>query len=419
MKKTLLWCVFTLLALAHTPIHAQSWSDWQDYSQYYFPEKAIWVFPKNIESFKTAHTQIWVNNQWRDSSRYTNTFSINGLLQATKAEIYQNAQWMDDGTAFYTYNGTNNLTQIRIGLGAPPAFLPFLRETNTIGTGGRIEKTLSEELDFGSGNWIWTSLDSNLYAPSGRQSHYYNLGYDPTLRRWDVNQKDSFTYDAALRVDKIWIEDPINGYPNVLDGRYVYAYNAAGKLAQLRYDVPKLNPVGMPIMPFTWDSIAGATKATYMYNAQNQLVQLNFEGFDISTNLTTSIARYRFTVDANGKVLEELNDEFNRVTQTWVNISKTVYTYYRIGTDEIISNAVLSVAPNPVRDGKLQIALQEAGYQMESVELYDLYGRLVLNQKIDNQQIIDLNLANLNNGQYLLKVKTDKGLISKKVLFLN
>jgi hypothetical protein len=408
-----------LIALSYTPVQAQSWSDWQDYSQYVFPEKSHWIFPKNIESFKTAHTQIWVNNQWRDSSRFTNVFSINGLLQSSKREVYENAQWTDDGSAFFTYNGTGYLTQIRLGLGTPPAFLPFLRETNTIGTGGRIEKTLSEELDFGSGNWIWTVLDSNLYAASGRQTHYYNLGYDAVLNRWDLYQKDSLTYDAAGRVDKTLVEDPINGYPNVLDGRYVRTYNAAGKLAQLRYDVPKLNPVGMPIMPFTWDSIVGATKATYMYNAQNQLVQLNFEGADISNNFTTSIARYRFTVDANGKVLEEWNDEFNRLTQTWVNVSKTVYTYYRIGTEEVLPASLLAVSPNPARGGQLHISLQDADSKMESLELYDLYGRLILNQKVDNQQIIDLNLANLHNGQYLLKVKTDKGLISKKVFFLN
>jgi hypothetical protein len=419
MNQNSLRRAWMLLVFASTTLQAQSWVDWQDYSQYLFPEKALWIFPKNIESFRTAKMQIWVNNQWRDSFRFTNTFNGTGVMQTSKAESYTTGQWTDEGTVVYTYNGTGGLTQLRVGLGTPPAFLPIFRLTNTLGTGGRIEKTLGEDFDLGTASWSLSSLDSNVYAPSGRQSHYYNLGYDPTLRRWDVYQKDSLTYDAAGRVDKTLIENPLSGFPNVLDGRYVRAYNAAGKMTQLRYDVPQLDANGMPRVPFAWDSLTNATKMIYAYNAQNQLIQLNIEGIDISNNPTTTIVRYRFTVDANGKVLEELNDEFNGATQAWVNVSKTVYTYYRIGTDEIVPNTVLSVAPNPVRDGKLQIALQELGYQMESVELYDLYGRLVLNQKIDNQQIIDLNLANLNNGQYLLKVKTDKGLISKKVLILN
>ncbi|MEY4934655.1 MAG: hypothetical protein RIS64_1014 [Bacteroidota bacterium] len=419
MKLNLFWRIFMVLVLSYTPIQAQSWLDWQDYSQYYFPEKALWIFPKNVENFKTAHTQIWVNNQWRDSSRFTNVFSANGLQQSSKREVYENAQWTDDGTAVYTYNGTGVLTQIRFGLGTPPAFLPVYRQTNTIGTGGRIEKKLYEGFDIGTANWLWELLDSNLYAASGRQTHYYNLGYDSALNQWNVYQKDSLAYNAAGLLDKTLIDDYISGYPNVLDGRYVRTYNAAGQLAQVRYDVPKLNPLGMPIVPFTWDSLVNATKATYMYNAQNQLVQLNFEGADISNNLTTSIVRYRFTVDANGKVLEEFNDEFNRLTQIWVNVSKTVYTYYRIGTDEMVPNDLLTVSPNPMRTGQLHLSLENVGGSMESVELYDLYGRLILNQKIDNQQVINLNGLNINNGQYLLKVKTDKGLIAKKVFFLN
>jgi hypothetical protein len=72
-----------------------------------------------------------------------------------------------------------------------------------------------------------------------------------------------------------------------------------------------------------------------------------------------------------------------------------------------------------MRTGQLHLSLENVGGSMESVELYDLYGRLILNQKIDNQQVINLNGLNINNGQYLLKVKTDKGLIAKKVFFLN
>jgi Secretion system C-terminal sorting domain len=419
MNQNFLRRAWMLLVFASTTLQAQSWLDWQDYSQYVFPEKALWIFPKNIESFRTAHMQIWVNNQWRDSFRFNNTFNGTGVMQTSKAEAYTNGQWVDEGNVIYTYNGTGGLTQLRIGFGTPPAFLPIFRLTNTLGTGGRIEKTLGEDFDLGTASWSLSSLDSNVYAPSGRQSHYYNSLYNATLNRWELYQKDSLTYDAAGRVDKTLIEEPITGFPNVLDGRYVRTYNAAGKMTQLRYDVPQLDANGMPRVPFAWDSLTNATRMTYVYNAQNQLIQLNFEGADISNNPTTTMARYRFTVDANGKVLEELNDEFNGATQAWVNVSKTVYTYYRVGTAEIIPNELLTVSPNPVQAGQLHLSLENAGGSMESVELYDLYGRLVLNQKVDNQQVIDFNLANLNNGQYLLKVKTDKGLISKKILFLN
>jgi Secretion system C-terminal sorting domain len=414
MKRTSFWCVFTLLTLAKTTIQAQCWRDWAAYSRYYFPEKGAWIFPKNIENFKIAHTQIWSNNQWRDTTQFTNSFNINGLMQSSASDVYKNGQWTNEATAFYTYNGTNDLMQIQIG--GPPTFLPLSRLTHTLGVGGRIEKILYEDLNLGTGNWQGQRLDSNVYALSGRQSFYYRVEYN---RLNQIRQTDSLTYDATGRIIKIFVDDYSRFFWGLGDGRgrYMQTYNIAGKMTEVLYHVPQRDMNGNVNLPIVWDVLE--QKATYFYNAQNQLVEVNFEGVDISNNQTTSIVRYRFTVDANGKVLEDLKDEFNRVTQTWVNTSKTVYTYYRIGTEEIVSNDILIVAPNPTHDGSFQIQLQDAGYSIELVELYNLYGSLILTQKNDNQKTTYLNFINLINGQYLLKVKTNKGWIVKKLCVLN
>lgn len=417
MRQTTFWSAVAYCLLSYAPLKAQSWLELQEESAYLFPEKSVWIFPKNIENFKTAHTQIWANNQWRDSSRFTNVLNANGLVQSARGEVYDSGQWLDDGTSIFTYNATGGLIQLRAGLGMPPAFLPFTRVNHTLGAGGRIEKALTESYDIGTGNWTISDLDSNIYAPTGHQLLHYNMSYDSHRSTWDLFQKDSMTYQTDGKLDKTFIKDPVNGYGAIWDGRYVRTYDA-GRLLQLRYDIPALNANGSPITPFAWDSVAGAKRADYTYNAQNQLIQLAFQGKDISDNPHVTIARYRFTLAANGKVTEELHDEFNRLTQTWSNVSKTTYTYYRTGTSEIAPATALTVAPNPVRDGHLHLAM-EGNRTMQSLELYDVYGRIVFTQNIDNQNNIDLNLDNTYRGQYFLRVQTEQGLVTKKVQFLN
>jgi hypothetical protein len=405
---------------SYAPVQAQSWLDWKDYSDYIFPEKSVYAFPKNIENFKTANIQIWMNNQWRDSSRFTNAFSVNGLIQSSKKEVYAQGAWTDDGTGFFTFNNTGGLTQIQVGIGTAPAFIPLFRTNNTLGTGNRLEKSLTEQFDLITSAWGKESLDSNVYNIAGRQTNTYSWGINSN-NVWGIVQRDSLKYNGAAQLDTTLTDFPDGGFPNYWDERWARTYNAAGKMTQLRNDVPKVNVAGALLLPFSWDSVINATKISYTYNAQNQLTQVLFEGTAVAntSNANISKSRYTFTVDAAGKVQQELNEEFNSVTQTWANVSKTIYTYYQVGTEEVLSANLLAVAPNPVQNGQLHIALQEAGYAIESVELYDLYGRNMLAQKVDKQTVIDLNLMGINNGQYLLKVKTDKGWLHKKLLLLN
>ena len=145
-----------------------------------------------------------------------------------------------------------------------------------------------------------------------------------------------------------------------------------------------------------------------------------FDGRSLLYHSSPIRYRYRFAVDSDGKVLEEIKDMmYIYRPPAWINLTKTVYTYHPTRIDELLSENFLTVSPNPVQGGQVRIALREADSKIELVELYDLYGRIILNQKIDNQQIIDFNFPDIQNGHYLLKVKTDKGAIVKKVFFLN
>ncbi|MGK4566106.1 peptide-N-glycosidase F-related protein [Flavobacterium sp. 3HN19-14] len=84
-------------------------------------------------------------------------------------------------------------------------------------------------------------------------------------------------------------------------------------------------------------------------------------------------------------------------------------------------NAVLGVesfvqmdfdySPNPTKD----VINVKANSTIKSIELYDIQGRILVNKTTDDVQA-DINIGNYSNGVYFLKVKSDKGEKTKKII---
>jgi hypothetical protein len=410
MNKILQLTLWILLALS--PLQAQSWADWEAL-QAHAIEKWFGIYPKNIEKFQTAHIKNWSNGDWKDSVRIAHRYYAFGFPKSQVQEQLYQGQWHITDTSNYYYDSQNRWVRRIDGDSLRPNSILY----NRFDTMGRLQTTRLESDNPLGWGWQPYSLDSAVYAPSGLKTHHYNFRWTSSGRTWELIVKDSFVYDANGRLTMLF-SDPPSWHTPYIDFRTVLDYTATGQLNFLRDEVPK-SVNGVLVTPFTWDTV-GITKINYLYNSQNQLIQMTVEGKNVTIHSSPIRYRYRFTLDSDGKVLEEIKDMiYIYRPPAWINLTKTVYTYYQTRTDEVLSENLLTVSPNPVRGGQLRVALEDTSFSMESVELYDLYGRNVFNQNIDNQQVIDLNLANINNGQYLLKVKTDKGLISKKVLILN
>lgn len=87
-----------------------------------------------------------------------------------------------------------------------------------------------------------------------------------------------------------------------------------------------------------------------------------------------------------------------------------------LGLSNVVNESTIRVYPNPAKEF-LKIDFTSIKYQNLSTTLYDMSGRLVLTREYStyNSDLV-LNTSNLPNGVYILKVKTDKGEFSKKVL---
>ena len=75
-------------------------------------------------------------------------------------------------------------------------------------------------------------------------------------------------------------------------------------------------------------------------------------------------------------------------------------------------NRDIHIQPNPVRDE----ATVSSGSSIKNVTLYDVYGKLVYRQSDINEKICKLSLSGLLPGMYVVKVETDNGCKTQKMI---
>jgi hypothetical protein len=86
------------------------------------------------------------------------------------------------------------------------------------------------------------------------------------------------------------------------------------------------------------------------------------------------------------------------------------------------STALLDAYPNPVR-GRLHLAFNLGQAGPVNVDLYDLLGRRVRTLADGaypgGRQILDADVGDLAPGVYLLRLKTDAGTVTRRVVVLD
>ncbi|WP_196887878.1 T9SS type A sorting domain-containing protein [Aureivirga sp. CE67] len=96
--------------------------------------------------------------------------------------------------------------------------------------------------------------------------------------------------------------------------------------------------------------------------------------------------------------------------------SNTVYTFvktdYGVGVEEELLASKLNVFPNPVRES-FTLNFDKTVLEIEKVEIYNTLGQKVK----DFKQVEDkYSVRDLNSGNYLLKVTTDKGIKNQNLI---
>ncbi|MFT5077339.1 MAG: hypothetical protein ACI85B_002408, partial [Flavobacteriaceae bacterium] len=75
------------------------------------------------------------------------------------------------------------------------------------------------------------------------------------------------------------------------------------------------------------------------------------------------------------------------------------------------SSESITLLPNPVKD--ILTINNSSSSQIESIKIYDVLGRLVLQEK---EQFNNIDVSQLNSGLLFVKVETAEGIFTKKVI---
>ena len=84
-----------------------------------------------------------------------------------------------------------------------------------------------------------------------------------------------------------------------------------------------------------------------------------------------------------------------------------------LSVEEVTKEKSFTLFPNPFQE-ELQIASKEQS--ITQVQLYDLTGKLIQEEKVNNQILFTLKTNSLPRGTYLITIFTDKGKESYKVI---
>ncbi|MGL2964407.1 T9SS type A sorting domain-containing protein [Flavobacterium sp. RSB2_4_14] len=92
---------------------------------------------------------------------------------------------------------------------------------------------------------------------------------------------------------------------------------------------------------------------------------------------------------------------------------KAVSTGSLLSVNQVTNNVDFSVYPNPSRD--LVTISNDMNAVIETIEMTDLNGRVVKSQKI-NATDAQVSISDLSTGVYMMKIVTDQGTATKKVV---
>ncbi len=98
----------------------------------------------------------------------------------------------------------------------------------------------------------------------------------------------------------------------------------------------------------------------------------------------------------------------------------TFYTDWTVGTNNLPTDIEkLSVYPNPFKES-IQVVINTVNAQNIAIEIFDMSGKLVVstpNQNVNRgTNTLSISTNDLNEGLYILKITTEKGVIARRML---
>ncbi|KGL63904.1 T9SS type A sorting domain-containing protein [Polaribacter sp. Hel1_85] len=347
---------------------------------------------------------------WLDSSKTTYQYDDNGNLTEETEFYWNSTNWVKGYTSKYTYNSNNkSLVETYINYNSNGTTSEQYKTTNTYDSEGKLIEILTEFnggvswefedkfiLEYsnsrltGAIGYAWNGSDWVLEEESSRIVISYNANNKVSISKsdnWDVTKwvdsdRTLYTYDANNRIivedSQIW-----DGTSWSTDYKYEYTYDANGN--------------------------AITEKESYLEN--EVLTEQPIETKTFDTSQLMSIFSHPFKDKTGIDFLFSANGIVNKILGRSSTNNRTTYYYGNEPTANVndFNFVKFEVYPNPTIS---VINIDDRNFSLKKVEIYNLIGKKVLTSTKNK-----LNIKNLINGIYLLKVEDDKGnIVTKRII---
>ena len=317
-------------------------------------------------------------------------------------ELYFNAKSDPDGYQLYSYNASNGVftqwTSFQSSLN--PQHLTVYN--NKLFFAGRFSSSANVELV------------------------YYDAATDSTYLTEDLHPSSSNPRYLEVFNDKLYFATNTVDY-----GRELWEFNdtTLSIVADIYPGVPESDPHFLTLfngkLYFSANDGIRGTEIWSIAECLNIVVdsepQVNANGVG-SINLTIEGGTPPYSISwSTGATTEDLeNLQSGTYTATISDAAgclseiTAMVDFIDVGVENILSEDLITIFPNP-NNGNFNLDVEKL--KVESVEVFDLQGRLFFQKIItDNQPLISIKLKYANRGIYLVKVKTQKGVITKKII---
>ena len=248
----------------------------------------------------------------------------------------------------------------------------------------------------------WDAVDGALAYGIYRGDEWLGGTYGTSVTFNDLTPGATYCY-TVVSITEIDAEGYITGITDKSEEACATISDGSGDDDDTEILPPtnvKAVATGPTSIKLSWDSVEGAVlygifkDGEFFGGVGETFVEVG--GLDPETT-------YCFTVITITSV-----DSQGNVTESSIESEEVCATTAPDAVEELTSS--FNIYPNPVND-KLYI---ETEMDVEEVAVYDAFGRLQVTETPRRQDIVEFDVSNLNAGVYIVMIKTDAGIVTKR-----
>lgn len=350
--------------------------------------------------FNTMLSEEWENNAWVNAMKSTNTYDANGNLTSTLhqqwdadagtwvnainivytlntdgtvketlSQVWEENAWQDMQKTIYTYSPTKKSLTETTQMNLEGIYMDWSKVTNTYNDKDSLETQLTQVVNLQTFQMTNNSLDTYTYNTDGTENQVVSQDWNLETSAWVNSSRYTNTYDDAKKIisdlTETWVD---NAWMNEFKSTYTYNGNQVQESLDQEWETDK------------WVDV---NKHTYSYTATNQLQQV-------------------------------VSQSWNMESSQWVNESRITFTFGSTGINPLTDQSLV-VFPNPFRD---QITIQSSVMKDQKIEIINSSGQVIKSFKTQGKAL-KMDLGNLENGMYIIRMNTPEYSKSTKVLKVN